>query len=49
MHLPRKFDGDHSFGLNFNALSPELELGVNGAVEDELLAIRVESRHGRVV
>lgn len=48
---PEKFQGDRAPGLCLHALPPELELRVDGAVEQEVLteAFRVKSTNGGVV
>lgn len=37
VRLPGQLQGDGALGLGFDALPPELELGVDGAVEDEVV------------
>lgn len=46
---PGQFHSDLSLGLYLHALTPEAQLGVHVAVEDEMRAVGVEGGNGRVV
>jgi hypothetical protein len=47
--LPGKLNSDGPFGLDGDIFAPELQLRVDGAVEHEVGAVRVERRHWRMV
>lgn len=49
--LLEKLEGDGPFGLCLDALAPELEFGVDGAMEDEVVVqpLRMEGADGRVM
>lgn len=49
--LLEKLEGDGPFGLCLDALAPELEFGVDGAVEDKVVVqpLGMEGADGRVM
>ena len=44
-----KMEGDDAPGCDFHGLAPELELGVNGALEGVVRGLHMECRHGGVM